>query len=260
MESDIDRQKRLDDEALKRDQEIDRAGVKPKRVTATPSMGNRPDLANRADIQAGPDQSGQYGDDRDPATIERDEVGRPVMPIPRVRPLTSADIDAQGKVVVWDHGPLEPMVDGKPVDHDSDEYRRYEAERDEWRYTHYRNRRADDTTPYAPVPLIMFAVDASHALAVEPARYSLEPLGEDADELNNRVEARLKEIQESRVQAQRFADERQGRIAFDMDRKQAIADVMAEQRAERDAAARAKPDPRRPLAARDPAADTKDFD
>lgn len=136
--------------------------------------------------------------------------------------VTPADMDPQGNVVVWDHGP----PDG-------------EADAQAWHDKH----------GAGPVPIIMHASDAGHALTVDPERYALEPLDIDDAE----VEAEVEAIQERRAAAEKAAADHAAAIQIAADRKVAIATVMAR----RIAAANEdpKPEPQPEPVHRDPLVD-----
>lgn len=116
-----------------------------------------------------------------------------------------SDIDPRGNVVVYDHGPRDTDADHK-----------------EW---HEKN--------VAPLPLIMHAGDAGHAMSIEPTRYAMEPHGLDEGAIDERIKA----IQDKReaVKHAAFAA---------ADRKAAIAELMSEHVAATSAenAATAEPD------------------
>jgi hypothetical protein len=134
---------------------------------------------------------------------------------PRVpRTITAADIDAQGNVVVWDHG---PRASGEDVKRDSPEYAALEADAKAW---HEKN--GD-----GPVPIVMDKGQAGHAIDVEPARYSLDPIDLDDSELA----AEVKKIQDQRAAAKKAADEREAALQLAVDRKNAVTAVLANRQA-----------------------------
>lgn len=131
-----------------------------------------------------------------------------------VRGITNSDIDPQGNVTLWDHGPSEP---GPLVERDSDEYKRLEAEAKAWHAKH-----GDD----AALPIVMAHGDAVHAMQADPARYSIEP---DVDE--SEVEAEIEKIQEQRAETEKVAADRADAGQMVVDRKAAVAVVQAKRRA-----------------------------
>lgn len=126
-----------------------------------------------------------------------------------VRGITKNDIDAQGNVVLWDHGPSEP---GPLVEKDSDEYKRLEAEAKAW----------DAKNGEGAIPITMTPGDATHAMLADPERYSLDPDVNEAD-----VEAEIKKIQEQRAKDKKAAEDREAAVQLAADRKTAIATVRA---------------------------------
>lgn len=126
-----------------------------------------------------------------------------------VRSITAADIDAQGNVVIWDHGPQEP----RDIAKDDPRYAAAEAEAKAW---HEKN--GD-----GPLPLTMHQSDAAHALQVEPERYTLDPIDFDDSE----VAAEVKRIQDAREAAKKAADERAAALQLAADRKAAAVTVLA---------------------------------
>ena len=130
---------------------------------------------------------------------------------PRTSILPS-DIDAQGNVVIWDHGPQEPRK--FPRDTEDQAKARAEAHERDAKVWH------DEHAGLAQ-PLTMHSSDAGQAMAIEPGRYALEPADIDEGE----VEKRVKEIQDKRAAAAAFAQ-------TVIDRKTAIAEIMSERRAE----------------------------
>ena len=131
------------------------------------------------------------------------------------RAIVGSDIDVNGNVVIWDHGPDDDEGDAKA----------------------WKARNGD-----GPVPLHMAAGDAAHALAVDPERYSLEPIDGDAE-----IDAEVKKIQEQREAAKKAAEERVAAIQLAEDRKVAAAVVMAARRAKVEAdKVEAKVEPKKP--------------
>lgn len=129
---------------------------------------------------------------------------------PRTSILPS-DIDTQGNVTLWDHGPQEPKKFPKDTEEQA-KVRREAAEREAkaWHDEH------GDMAQ----PLVMHSSDAGQAMAIEPGRYALEP--DDIDE--GEVEKRVKEIQDKRAAALLFAQ-------TVIDRKVVIAQIMSERQA-----------------------------
>jgi uncharacterized protein YdgA (DUF945 family) len=85
--------------------------------------------------------------------------------------------------------------------------------------------------------------DASHAIAVDPARWSIEPAGVDAE-----VDAEVAKMKKAREDAKKAAEDRVAAAQLAEDRKAAIAVVMANraakanaEKADKIAAARAAP-------------------
>lgn len=128
------------------------------------------------------------------------------------RGIVNSDIDAQGNVVLWDHGPSEP---GLLVEKDSDEYKRLEAEAKAWNVKHGEG----------ALPITMAQGDARHAMDVEPTRYSLDPDVNEAD-----VETEIQKIQEQRAKDKEAAEKRQAAIELAADRKTAVAIVQGRRR------------------------------
>jgi hypothetical protein len=173
----------------------------------------------------------------------------PVKPVEPAKPAAPAkpvhntvlptDIDANGNVTLWDHGPRAPVsVDGKPLAKDDPRVVASEAEAKAWH----------DANGDNPVPVVMHNSDASHALAVDPARWSIEPDGVDAE-----VDAEVAKMKKAREDAKKAAEDRAAVIQLAEDRKAAIATVMANRaakaaadKAEKLAAARASAAPAAP--------------
>lgn len=128
------------------------------------------------------------------------------------RAVIASDLDANGNVIVWDHGPgTGKALKKKPGETDEAlKVRSDAAEADAklWHETHI-----------APDPLTMHSSDAAHAIAADE-RYAMEP--QDLDE--SAVDAEVKKIQEDRAKAA-------AAIQLAADRKIAIARVMAAKRA-----------------------------
>ncbi len=124
-----------------------------------------------------------------------------------------SDIDANGNVTLWDSGPQPPVdADGKPLAKDDPRVAAAEAEAKAW------HEKYGD----GPAPVVMHNSDASHALAVDPDRWSIEPEGMDAE-----VEAEIKKAQEARAAAKKTAEEREAALELAADRKAAVATVVA---------------------------------
>ena len=128
-------------------------------------------------------------------------------------PTIASQVDAHGYVSVYDHGPVPP-----PADATEPQKQAAAAERKEWDKLHGKE----------PVALQMAAGDATHAMAAEPDRYFLMPHGID----EGAVKAKMDEIRKKREAAAKANED----VA---DRKQAIAEVIAEHAAK--AKAPAKP-------------------
>lgn len=140
--------------------------------------------------------------------------------------VTPADMDPQGNVVVWDHGPPEPPAD---LDRASPEYQALVADANAW------HKRHGD----GPAPITMHASDAGHAITVDPDRYALEPFDIDDAE----VEAEVEAIQQRRAEAEKAAAEHATAVQVAADRKVAIATVMARRMAKKDDEPAPKPEP-----------------
>lgn len=147
------------------------------------------------------------------STEENDTIAR--------RGIVKSDVDPQGNVVLWDHGPTEP---GPDVERDGEEYKRREVEAKVW---HRKN-------GGGPIPVIMDQSNAAHAMSADPERYSLEP----ADVSESDIEAEIAKIQEQRDADKKVAEERAAALQLASDRKAAIAIVQGRRAAEL-AAARA---------------------
>lgn len=128
------------------------------------------------------------------------------------RAIVASDIDANGNVKLYDHGPQEPP----------------EAV-DAW---HKQN--GD-----LPVVVLLNATDAAHALDVDPVRYSLEPANIDEDE----IAAEVKVIQDQRAEAEKVAAQRAADMQLTADRKTAIGTITARHVAEYEAEKAKKPAP-----------------
>lgn len=178
---------------------------------------------------------------RDRAAL--DEVNRypgdyrnlpPGAELPPARTIVATDLDAQEYVTVWDHGPRSSKHRDKrtsdPASHGSrglpaGDATPKETEPDaEW----YRN------NGEGPVPLRMHAIDARHAMNVEPDRYALEPKGVSSSDAN----AKLKDIQQSRVEAEKRASEHAAAVQLNIDHREAAAAVVADHKTEEDVKSR----------------------
>jgi hypothetical protein len=129
------------------------------------------------------------------------------------RPLAPTDIDAQGNVTLWDSGPVAASSDSEAARAAA------EAEVKAW------HKQYGD----GPVPVTMHSQDASHALTVDPDRYSVEP--RDLDE--SAVSAEIEKIQKARTDAKKAAEDRQAAIELNQDRVAAVATVAARRAAEK---------------------------
>ncbi len=98
--------------------------------------------------------------------------------------IVPSDMDAQGNVVLWDHGPA-------------------------------------DAKHQAPVPVILHAGDAGHAMMIDPERYALEPFELDEDEIAGRVQDMKAKREAARDFAQHAIDRRNAIAAMMSDRAQA---------------------------------------
>jgi hypothetical protein len=124
------------------------------------------------------------------------------------RTITLGDIDANGNVVIWDHGP--------PADAPA---------RAEWRSS---NGDSD-----LPASILMHATTAAEAMQNDPARYALEPRGVSEAE----VDAVVATIQKEREAAKKRAADAAAAAQLRIDLAQAHRNVAARRRA----AAMAKP-------------------
>lgn len=131
---------------------------------------------------------------------------------PRI--ITAADIDAQGNVTIWDHGPQEP----KDLAPDDPRYQAAVADAKAW---HEANGRG-------PVPMSTHSSNAAHSMQVEPERYALDPIDLDDPE----VEAEADRIGEERAAAKATAEERAAAILRAADLKAAAVTVLARRQAE----------------------------
>jgi hypothetical protein len=149
------------------------------------------------------------------------------------RNILPSDVDAQGGVVLWDHGPQEYVaVPGDTEEQSAAKKEQHDRAAAEWKAAH-----GD-----APVPQRMHQADASHAMSVEPDRYSMEPSELDEGEIEKRME-------EIRAKRQAAIDAPQ--IA--LDRKAAIESIMSDRRAATTAAAVEAGPEVKPLPVQEPA-------
>jgi hypothetical protein len=119
-------------------------------------------------------------------------------PAPVAKATISSQVDAQGYVTVYDHGPQPPADDAAQPVKDA-----AAADLKAWDALH-----GDE-----PVALRMPAADAAHAVEADPTRYGLEPL--DLDE--SAVTAKMAEIRtkrEAAVKAKEDAADRQTAIGL----------------------------------------------
>ena len=128
----------------------------------------------------------------------------PAPPEPRTA-VVASDVDAGGNVTLWDHGPPQEET----------------AAHDAWHTLH----------GAGPSIVVMDAQSARHALAVDPARYALDPLGEDSE-----VAAEVEAIQRRREEALKASADHLAKAQLAADRKTAQAIVMARRRVKETAA------------------------
>ena len=119
--------------------------------------------------------------------------------------VVASDVDAAGNVTIWDHGPPPEET----------------AAHDEWHKTH----------GAGPVAVVMDAQSARHALSVDPARYALDPLGEDPE-----VAAEVEAIKRRREEALKASADHLAKAQLAADRKTALAIVMARRKVKESAA------------------------
>lgn len=132
------------------------------------------------------------------------------------RNILPSDVDAQGGVVLWDHGPQEYQpAPGDTQEQTAGKKEQHDRAAAEWKAQHGEG----------PVPLRMHQADAAHAMSVEQ-RYSMEPSEIDEGEI-------IKRMEEIRARRQAALDSPQ--IA--LDRKTAIESIMSDRRAAATAAA-----------------------
>jgi hypothetical protein len=115
--------------------------------------------------------------------------------------VVDSDVDSAGNVTLWDHGPPEEE----------------KATHEDWHKHH----------GAGPVPAVLDAQQARHALTADPARYSLEPLGEGDAEVAAEVEA----IRRRREETKKASEDHVAKAQLAADRKAAVAAVMATRRA-----------------------------
>ena len=128
----------------------------------------------------------------------------PAPPEPRTA-VVASDVDAAGNITLWDHGPPQEEA----------------AAHDAWHTIH----------GVGPSIVVMDAQSARHALAVDPARYALEPLGEDSE-----VAAEVEAIQRRREEALKASADHLAKAQLAADRKTAMTIVMARRRVKETAA------------------------
>lgn len=119
-----------------------------------------------------------------------------------VPPTVASLADSQGYVTVYDHGP-QPA----PSDATDEAKKTAVANKKDW----------DALNPDGVVVLRMATTDAGHAMAVEPARYSLEPT--DLDE--GAIAAKMAEIRKRREAMVKSKEDA-------ADRQQAIGEVLSD--------------------------------
>ena len=122
--------------------------------------------------------------------------------------ITPSDMDTQGNVTLWDHGPRKI----REIPHETEE-----AKKERTRLHEEDTKRWHEDHGDEPVALVMHSSDASHAMMIEPERYALEPLNLDEAE----IEKRVKEKRERREAARDFAQNA-------IDRREAIAEMMSD--------------------------------
>lgn len=127
------------------------------------------------------------------------------------------DVDAQGGVTLWDHGPQEL----KPVLTDTSERTAALKEANDRTIAQWKQKYGG-----IPQPVRMHQGDAAHSMMIEPGRYSMEPDGIDEGEVEKLV-AEMKAKREAAVNAPQNA----------LDRKAAISAIMSDRRSAASAAA-----------------------
>jgi hypothetical protein len=137
-------------------------------------------------------------------------------PEPR-RNILPSDVDAQGGVVLWDHGPREYTA----VPGDTEEQTAAKKEQRDREVAQWKAANGEE-----PVVLRLHQSDAAHAIATDPGRYSMEPSDLDEGEI-------IKRMEEIRARRQAALDSPQ--IA--LDRKTAIESIMSDRRSAVSAAA-----------------------
>ncbi len=147
---------------------------------------------------------------------------------PLRRHIVPGDIDDQGYVTVWDHGPLEP----EQSDQNSPEWAAYQTQLAAWRASH---RLDADADPH-PIPMRMDTAAAGHAMQADPERYAMEPDLDDSE-----IDAEVKAIVERREAATKTAADRTAAIQLEQDRRAAVAVIAARHLAERQAEEAAPP-------------------
>ena len=132
------------------------------------------------------------------------------------RAVLPSDIDAAGNVTIWDHGPLEPEGD-----HDTPEWRAWDAETRAWRARHG----FDDDAEIHPVPMTMHVSEAGQAMQADP-RYAMEPALDEGE-----IDAEVEAIRKTREDAAKVAAEHADALQLQVDRKAAVVTVIARHRA-----------------------------
>lgn len=178
--------------------------------------------ASRAEV-AGPDRVVQDDVNRYPGDHRNLPPGAQRPP---VRGMVATDLDAQDYVTIWDHGP-------KSSDHPDKRTKEPEAHAADG--LPVGDATPKETTPDedwykkngdGPIALRMHASDANHAMAVEPARYTMEPLVGDHD-----VDAKMKDIQKARMEAVKRSAEQAALVQHAADHREAATKVIAERSA-----------------------------
>ena len=127
--------------------------------------------------------------------------------------IVPSDMDAQGNVILWDHGPQPP----RDIPHETDEAKAGRLK------VHEEDKRLwTDANGGDPVPVVMHSSDAGHAMMTDPGRYALEPAEVDEAE----VEKRMKIMKDKREAARDFEQ-------LVIDRRLAIAGIMSDRTNER---------------------------
>lgn len=126
--------------------------------------------------------------------------------------IVPSDIDGQGNVVLWDHGPLPARdVPRETEEAKAERVRRHEEDARVWH----------ENNGDGPLPIPMHSSDASHAMMIEPERYALEPHDIDEDEIAKRVADKKAKREAARDFAQNAIDRREAISEMMSDRAQA---------------------------------------